>query len=85
MKVIAARVLQGSENKIHKRSKTLEIFGIDFMVDEFYKVWVIEINKSPALEYSTAITERMSRQLQRDMAKLVDLLFLPERVSLMNR
>ena len=31
------------------------------MIDEKFKVWLIEINKSPALEYSTVITERMSR------------------------
>jgi len=61
MKLIAAQVFQGSDNKIAKRCNTFEIFGIDFMVDEKYKVWLIEINKSPALEYSTAITERMSR------------------------
>jgi D-alanine-D-alanine ligase-like ATP-grasp enzyme len=29
------------------------MFGYDFMVDENYKVWLIEINSSPSMDYST--------------------------------
>ena len=83
MKRISAYVFQG--NRIAKRNKTFEVFGIDFMIDEKYKVWLIEINKNTALEYSTVITERMSRQLQRDIAKLVDNFYVTERISLAYR
>ncbi len=83
MKQISAKVFQG--NKIAKRNKTFEVFGIDFMIDEKYKVWLIEINKNPALEYSTVITERMSRQLQRNIAKLIDNFYVTERITLANR
>lgn len=31
------------------------MFGYDFMVDENYKVWLIEINSSPSMDYSTVI------------------------------
>jgi D-alanine-D-alanine ligase-like ATP-grasp enzyme len=32
---------------------THEMFGYDFMVDEAYNVWFIEINSSPSMDYST--------------------------------
>ena len=47
MKTISAKIFQG--NKIAKRNNTFEVFGIDFMIDERYKVWLIEININPYL------------------------------------
>ena len=29
------------------------MFGYDFMIDEKFNVWILEINKSPTLEAST--------------------------------
>ena len=29
------------------------MFGYDFMVDDKNKVWLIEVNSSPAMDYST--------------------------------
>ena len=31
------------------------MFGYDFMVDENYNVWFIEINSSPSMDYSTVL------------------------------
>jgi tubulin monoglycylase TTLL3/8 len=31
------------------------MFGYDFMVDTNYKVWLLEINSSPSMDYSTVI------------------------------
>lgn len=41
--------LDGIEN----RKNTHEMYGYDFMIDENYKVWLIEINSSPSMDYST--------------------------------
>ena len=41
--------LDGIEN----RKNTHELFGYDFMIDDNYKVWLIEINSSPSMDYST--------------------------------
>ena len=38
---------------IENRKNTHELFGYDLMVDENYKVWLIEINSSPSMDYST--------------------------------
>lgn len=35
------------------RSNSFEIFGYDFMIDERMKPWLLEINSSPAMDYST--------------------------------
>jgi len=31
------------------------VFGLDFMIDEDFKVWLIEVNTNPCLELSCGI------------------------------
>ena len=45
---------------VQKRKNTFEIFGFDFMIDENYNPWIIEINQSPAMDYSTVIKSLFS-------------------------
>ena len=33
----------------------MEIFGLDFMIDENFKVWLIEVNTNPCLEISSTV------------------------------
>lgn len=42
------------KNKINKnnRSNCFELFGYDFMIDNQFKVWLIEVNTNPCLEES---------------------------------
>ena len=42
-----------------KTSVQHETFGYDFMVDTSFNVWLLEVNSSPSMEYSSPITERM--------------------------
>lgn len=37
------------------RKNSFEVLGYDFMVDTDFKVWLIEVNSSPAMDYSTVI------------------------------
>jgi tubulin--tyrosine ligase len=32
-----------------KHQNNFEIFGLDFMIDEDFKVWLIEVNTNPCL------------------------------------
>jgi D-alanine-D-alanine ligase-like ATP-grasp enzyme len=55
---VIASILSVRDQLVHRdRSHTL--LGYDFMVDEDLNVWLIEINSSPAMDYSTHITEKL--------------------------
>jgi hypothetical protein len=43
---------------IEHRANSWELYGFDFMIDDEYNAWLIEINSSPACDYSTTTTER---------------------------
>jgi len=43
----------GAKNNIKDRPNSYEIFGIDYMIDLNFNTWLLEVNKNPALEYST--------------------------------
>ena len=43
---------------IEHRKNSWELYGFDFMVDDEFNAWLIEINSSPACDYSTSTTER---------------------------
>ena len=55
---IAKWSLMCASECIEHRKNSWELYGFDFMVDENYNTWLIEINSSPACDYSTPTTER---------------------------
>jgi len=42
-----------SKPQVTHRENAHEMFGYDFMVDTDFNVWLIEVNSSPSMEYST--------------------------------
>lgn len=52
------------------RENTFEIFGLDFMIDESYKVWLIEVNTNPCLELSSPLLARIIPQMVENAFKL---------------
>jgi len=58
MKDIAKWSLMCASECIEHRKNSWELYGFDFMVDEDFNAWLIEINSSPACDYSTKVTER---------------------------
>lgn len=57
-------MIQGKQNLAH------EVFGYDFMVDTSLNVWLIEVNSSPSMEYSSAITEKMCKEVLTQLAEV---------------
>ena len=51
MKKIATDAIKAVFNKINPNRKdfSFEIFGLDFLIDESFKVWLIEANTNPCL------------------------------------
>ena len=41
------------------------------MIDEEFNCWLIEVNSSPAMDYSTAVTERLVKLVLEDTVKVV--------------
>lgn len=56
---------------VENRKNSFEMFGYDFMVDEDGNPWLIEINSSPAMDYSSSVTERMVKEGLHDIIKVV--------------
>ena len=53
MKQIVLRTVKSAEDIVINRRNTFEHFGYDFMIDDNFTPWLIEINSSPAVDYST--------------------------------
>jgi len=41
------------------------------MIDDNFNVWLIEVTSSPAMDYSTPITEDMVKAMSEDMVKVL--------------
>lgn len=54
------------------------MFGYDYMIDDKFHVWLIEVNSSPDFSYSTvfrymiqSVTERLVKEVSEDLIKVV--------------
>ena len=50
MKQIVIWSLQSTSDVIENRKNSHELMGFDFMIDDSFQVWLIEVNQSPPLE-----------------------------------
>lgn len=60
-----------------KRHKyTFELFGYDFILDEDFNIWLIEVNTNPCIEESSQLLKVLLPRMIEDMLKLtVDKVF----------
>lgn len=58
MRAIIVRALQCVQDRVAHRKNACELFGYDFMIDGEFTPWLIEVNSSPACDYSTPTAER---------------------------
>lgn len=60
----------------NKRKYTFELFGYDFITDEEFNTWLIEVNTNPCLEESSQLLKDLLPRMIEDMLKLtVDVIF----------
>ncbi|KAJ8954421.1 hypothetical protein NQ318_011096, partial [Aromia moschata] len=60
-----------SQDTMDRRQNTFELYGADFMLSEDFKPWLLEINCSPDLSFSTKVTSRLCPQCMEDIVKVV--------------
>jgi len=63
--------LESVQDMIGNKKNSFELYGYDYMVDEDFNVWLIEINLSPSLDYSTPVTKRLVKSVSEDLIKVV--------------
>ncbi len=62
----------------NRREFTFEVFGLDFMIDQNFKAWLIEVNTNPCLELSSPLLARIIPSMIENAFKIaVDPLFPP--------
>ena len=52
------------QDMVKARKGSNQIYGYDFLIDDQLRVWLLEVNASPTMEASTAITTRMCAEVQ---------------------
>ena len=76
----ATHSIRSVVNKIDpwRRENCFEIFGLDFMIDDSYKVWLIEVNTNPCLELSCPLLSRIIPNMLENAFRItLDPLFPP--------
>lgn len=60
----------------NKRKYSFELFGYDFILDEDFNTWLIEVNTNPCLEESSKMLKSYIPRMIEDMLKLtIDQIF----------
>lgn len=53
------------------KKNSIELFGYDFMIDTDMRSWLIEVNSSPSMDYSTHVTTKLVPEAMAGFGKLV--------------
>ena len=59
------------KNEIKYRENSFELFGLDVMFDNDLNAYLIEVNASPSMDYSTKITSRLVPEM---ISSLIDII-----------
>jgi len=55
----------------NKRKDVFELFGFDFIIDEDFRVWLLEVNTNPYLGIPNSYIKELLPQMLDDMVRLI--------------
>lgn len=71
MKEIIVQSILSAWDKIEWREGGIGLYGFDLFPDAASKLWLLEINKCPTMEYSTHVTKKLVPQFLTEMTELI--------------
>jgi hypothetical protein len=71
MQNISKWALMCAQDMLENRKNSSEVYGYDFMLDADFNIWLLEVNASPDMSASTAVTERLTSRVMDDMIKVM--------------
>ncbi|EQC40556.1 hypothetical protein, variant 1 [Saprolegnia diclina VS20] len=71
MQFACAEALASVATKLRRVGEGFEWLGLDFLIDETFRVWLLEVNVSPDVSHSTATTAALVPPATRDLLALV--------------
>ena len=63
--------LQAVQDVLDNRKGSMEMLGYDIMIDEQFNPWLIEVNSSPTMEFSTSITKTLATNVMESVVKVI--------------
>lgn len=80
MNKVSADIFRACHGKLDpkRRLNSMEVFGLDFMIDDEFKPFLIEVNTNPCLELSSPLLARLIPNMLENSLKIaLDPIFLP--------
>jgi tubulin monoglycylase TTLL3/8 len=59
------------KNEIRYRENSFELFGFDIMFDDEWNAYLIEVNASPSMDYSTKITSKLVPEMIDNLFEII--------------